>query len=84
MFSPAIDTIKAIDTAFDSYYREFRLGKKKSSAIERNENRINTSDGVPIRYFDTNDEVYEAMNFGPDAEGMKPVEVSMNCESGNI
>ncbi|MFE4759045.1 hypothetical protein ACFRIB_54565, partial [Streptomyces mirabilis] len=29
LYANAIDTIKALDTAFDSYHREFRLGKKR-------------------------------------------------------
>lgn len=32
LFANAIDTIKSIDTAFDSFHREFRLGKKNNSA----------------------------------------------------
>lgn len=78
LYANAIDTIKALDTAFDSYYREFRLGKKKiivpATVMKTNHN---TETGVPIRYFDTNDEVYEAMNFGDSMEGMKPHEISM-------
>lgn len=62
VFAGAEDTLKSIDTVFDSLAREFILGKKRiivpSYAIrgEYDEN------GELKRYFDVNDEVFEALS----------------------
>lgn len=64
LYANAIDTIKALDTAFDSYHREFRLGKKRiivpDTAIRT---IIDRESGEAHRYFDADDETYEAFNF---------------------
>ena len=63
VFANAVDTIKQLDVAYDSFGREFKLGKKRiivpSSAI-----REVTGLGMtkPARYFDADDEAYEAFN----------------------
>lgn len=64
IFANAIDTIQAIDTAFDSFEREFRLGKRRiivpaSSVVTI----VDPSTGERTRYFDANDEAYQAMNY---------------------
>lgn len=64
IFANAIDTIKAIDTAFDSFEREFRLGKKRIIVPAHMVNTVIDENGNPHRYFDSNDELYEAFNFG--------------------
>lgn len=70
VYANALDTIKAIDIAFDSYIREFRLGKKRilvpASAIKA----VNDPEtGAQHRYFDAEDEVYEAFKFDdPEAK----------------
>jgi A118 family predicted phage portal protein len=71
IYGNALDTIKAIDIAFDSFEREFRLGKKRilvpSSAIKY----VNDPEtGKQVRYFDADDEVYQAFKFD-DPEGQK-------------
>lgn len=67
IYANAMDTLKSLDTAFDSYNREFRLGKRRiivpASAIR---NVIDPNDGSMRRYFDINDEAYEAMDMGID------------------
>jgi A118 family predicted phage portal protein len=76
IYSSSIDTIKAIDTAFDSFEREFRLGKKKIIVPAQMIKTVvdpNTQDIV--RYFDANDETYEAMKYSMD-DG-KPIDVSI-------
>lgn len=70
VFAGATDTLRAIDTVFDSLHREFILGKKRiivpSYAIrgEYDEN------GDIRRYFDVNDEVFQAMSVS-DTEELK-------------
>lgn len=71
IYANSIDTLKAIDIAFDSLIREFRLGKRRiivpSSAVRT---IVDPSTGEFQRYFDANDESYEGFNF-QDAEKQK-------------
>ncbi|MFC4075230.1 phage portal protein [Salinithrix halophila] len=64
LFANAIDTVKALDIAFDSLIREFRLGKKRiivpATAIKT---VVDPQTGDLKRYFDATDEAYEAFNF---------------------
>lgn len=61
-FANCIDTLKAIDIAFDSFSREFILGRKRiivpSSCIRT---IVDPDTGNVSRYFDSDDEVYQAL-----------------------
>ena len=62
VFAGAEDTLKSIDTVFDSLSREFILGKKRiivPSYAVRGEYDEN---GELRHYFDVNDEVFEALS----------------------
>ncbi|MDF2513726.1 MAG: putative portal protein [Herbinix sp.] len=63
VFANALDTLKALDVAFDSFNREFVLGRKRIivpvSAIRAVPDPENP--GHMVRYFDAEDEVYQAM-----------------------
>ena len=63
-FANAVDTLEALDTVFDSLQREFVLGKKRiivpTSALRGEYGK----DGKLHKYFDEQDEVYQA--FSPD------------------
>jgi A118 family predicted phage portal protein len=63
VFANALDTLRALDICFDSFTREFVLGKKRvivpSSAVRS----VVDSSGRMRRYFDAGDEVYQAMAF---------------------
>ena len=65
VFANAIDTIKQLDVAFDSFGREFVLGKKRiivpAAAIR--EVTVPGSASEPLRYFDADDEAYEAFDY---------------------
>ncbi|HNZ63361.1 MAG TPA: phage portal protein [Bacillota bacterium] len=65
VFANALDTLKQLDIAFDSFGREFVLGKKRiivpAAAIR--EVVVPGIDSEPLRYFDADDEVYEAFDF---------------------
>lgn len=68
VYANSLSTLKAIDIAYDSFIREFVLGRRRiivpSSAIRK---VIDPETGAQIRYFDANDEAYEAMsNNNPD------------------
>lgn len=62
VFANALDTLKSLDTVFDSFTREFVLGKKRiivpSSCIRT---VINPEKGTPERYFDADDEAFVAL-----------------------
>lgn len=65
IFANALDTLKTLDIAFDSFQREFALGKRRiivpASAIKA---IYDTKTGEVHRYFDSNDEVYQALQTG--------------------
>ena len=73
VFSSAIDTLESLDVIFDSLQREFVLGKKRIivpvSAIRGEYGR----DGKLKRYFNEQDEVYEAFS-ADDKEELKIID----------
>lgn len=71
IFSNSLDTLKTIDTIYDSYQREFRLGKKKIIVPETAVKAGVDLDGNLRRHFDADNEVYEAFNIGGDDENTK-------------
>ena len=64
IYANALPTMKAIDTAFDSFHREFRLGKKRIIVPEAMVKTVYDQNGQPQRYFDSSDETYESFNTG--------------------
>lgn len=63
IYAPALNTLHGLDIMFDSLQREFVLGKKRIIAPAR---AMKMSAGVnaggrPDRYFDADDEVWEAL-----------------------
>jgi A118 family predicted phage portal protein len=68
-FANCEDTLKALDVAFDSFAREFVLGRKRiivpSSCIRT---VVDPDTGKPERYFDTDDEVYQALKCDDDKD----------------
>lgn len=62
IYANALSTLKALDICYDSFVREFVLGKKRiivpSSAIRQVNDPVT---GKRCRYFDADDEVYEAL-----------------------
>lgn len=67
VYANAYDTLKSIDIAFDSFQREFRLGRKRilvpTTAIKT---VLDPESESMKRYFDPTDEVYEAMDTAMD------------------
>jgi A118 family predicted phage portal protein len=65
IYANALDTLKAIDTAFDSFHREFRLGKKRILVpAHMIKTVVDPNTGKLVRYFDPTDETYEAFDDG--------------------
>ena len=68
IYANALSTLKALDICYDSFIREFRLGKKRiivpSQCIRT---VLDPVTGEARRFFDANDEAYEALfTDGPD------------------
>lgn len=81
IFANAIDTLKTIDIAFDSFQREFILGKKRimvpNSAI-----RVIPDPNEPgkmLRFFDASDEVYTQYQ-GDGGEGIQEMQSTLRIE----
>lgn len=70
LYINAIDTLKALDVAFDSFQREFKLGKKRIIVPASSVRTIADENGGMVRYFDSSDEVYQAFAYG-DLEKQK-------------
>ncbi len=59
IYSGAIDILKVIDTIYDSYYKEFLLGKKRIFVKDGVSNiNFDKTTGETIEVFDPNDEVF--------------------------
>lgn len=74
IYANAIDTLKALDVAFDSFSREFILGKKRIIVPASSVKTVtDTESGEAVRYFDVNDEAFVALNL-EDAENSKIID----------
>ena len=69
VFANSTDTLKALDVAFDSFSREFVLGRKRiivpSSCIRT---VVDPETGNVQRYFDADDEVFQALRCDDDKD----------------
>ena len=61
IFAPALNTLHGLDIMFDSLQREFVLGKKRITVPARMMKATVIGGNAPQRYFDADDEVYEAL-----------------------
>lgn len=62
IYGNSLETLHALDICFDSFVREFRLGKKRIIVPSRAVRMVvDPVTGKPCRYFDANDETYEAL-----------------------
>ncbi|PEQ01554.1 portal protein [Bacillus wiedmannii] len=81
IFSSALDTLQELDVAFDSFEREFRLGKKRiivpTSAVKT---IVDPMTGEMRRYFDANDEAYESLELGMDSGAVKEISFELRVE----
>lgn len=64
IYANAMSTMKSLDTAFDSFHREFRLGQKRIIVPEEMIRVVYDANGRPNRYFDATDETYQAFSTG--------------------
>lgn len=62
IYGNAMETLHALDICYDSFVREFRLGKKRIIVPARAVRVVvDPQTGMPRRYFDPGDETYEAL-----------------------
>ena len=62
IYGNALETLHALDICYDSFVREFRLGKKRIIVPARAiRTVVDPQTGAPRRYFDATDETYEAL-----------------------
>ena len=82
MYGNAMETLHALDIAFDSFVREFRLGKKRIIVPARMvKTVIDPVTGKSIRYFDATDETYEALSTDdPDSLKIQDNSVELRVE----
>ena len=71
VFADCLDTLKSLDTVFDSFVREFVLGKKRIIVPDGCIRTVIDPDtGEPQRYFDASDEAFVALK-ADDRENLK-------------
>ena len=82
IYANAMDTLHAIDICFDSFVREFRLGKKRIIVPARMIRKVTDPvTGKQVRYFDATDETYEALSTDdPDSLKIQDNSVSLRVD----
>lgn len=82
IYANAMETLHALDICFDSFVREFRLGKKRIIVPARMvKTVIDPQTGAPRRYFDATDETYEALSTDdPDSLKIQDNSVELRVE----
>jgi A118 family predicted phage portal protein len=82
VYGNALETLHALDICYDSFVREFRLGKKRIIVPARAVRVIvDPVTGEQHRYFDASDEVYEALaTDNPEDLSIKDNSVELRVE----
>ena len=82
MYANALSTLKAIDICYDSFIREFRLGKKRIIVpAQCISTVVDPVTGQMRRYFDASNEAYEALSTdNPDALKIQDNSVELRIE----
>ena len=82
VYANSMDTLHAIDICFDSFVREFRLGKKRIIVPARMIRKVTDPlTGKLVRYFDSTDETYEALSTDdPDSLKIQDNSVTLRVE----
>lgn len=82
IYGNAMETLHALDICFDSFVREFRLGKKRIIVPARMiKTVVDPATGKSVRYFDATDETYEALSTDdPDSLKIQDNSVELRVE----
>lgn len=83
IFANAIDNLKAIDTKYDSFVREFELGKKRimvdSTSLKAKVKVDENGNTSYVKYFDSNDKAYVAVD-GMEGQPVKEIDFSLRTQ----
>ena len=83
IFANSIDRYKSIDMKYDSFYREFKLGKKRilvdPTAMKATMQADEDGNVRHVQYFDSNDEAYVGIN-GMEGQPVKDIDMSLRTE----
>lgn len=78
IYANALDTLHMLDKAYDSFMTEFKYGKKRIIIpAQFIKTVVDPQTGDRHRYFDPEDEVYEAFNFAQDSDEVKDISVEL-------
>lgn len=82
VYANAMETLHALDICFDSFVREFRLGKKRIIVPARMiKSVVDPQTGELRRFFDATDETYEALSTDdPDSLKIQDNSVSLRVD----
>lgn len=79
----SIDRFKGIDMKYDSFYREFKLGKKRilvdPTAMKGTMSADENGNVRMVQYFDSNDEAYVGIN-GMEGQPVKEIDFNIRAE----
>lgn len=79
----SIDRFKSIDMKYDSFYREFKLGKKRilvdPTAMKATMQADTDGNTHLVQYFDTDDEAYVGIN-GMEGQPVKDIDFSLRTQ----
>ena len=82
IFANSIDRFKGLDIKYDSFFREFKLGKKRilvdPSAMKGKMEADANGNVRLVQYFDTEDETYVGIN-GMDGQPAKDIDFSLRA-----
>lgn len=83
IFANSIDRYKSIDMKYDSFYREFKLGKKRilvdPTAMKATMQSDENGNVRHVQYFDSNDEAYVGIN-GMENQPVKDIDFSLRTQ----
>ncbi|ENL8762933.1 phage portal protein [Listeria monocytogenes] len=81
VYANALDTLKTLDLMFDSYYQEFKLGKKKVLVPSSFVKTAVNLDGSTSQYFDSTDEAFFLYQGDQDDNGKAIKDISVEIRS---
>ncbi|EDN9152132.1 phage portal protein [Listeria monocytogenes] len=81
VYANALDTLKTLDLMFDSFYQEFKLGKKKVLVPSSFVKTAVNLDGSTSQYFDSTDETFFLYQGDQDADGKSVKDISVEIRS---
>ncbi|EKC6551865.1 phage portal protein [Listeria monocytogenes] len=81
VYANALDTLKTLDLMFDSYYQEFKLGKKKVLVPSSFVKTAVNLDGSTSQYFDSTDEAFYIFQGEQDDTGKAIKDISVEIRS---